>query len=225
VLTAALRDPSPHVRVAVVQAMGRVAEGAPEGVRVLARLLESKRREDRALLPKAAEALGALGAKAEPAFAALIALMADTDGRPRSAAIRALGALVPHSLDELRRILREDRGRARPGAAEACAAAGPAAKKAVPELAAVLGEGGIHDVRNNVYGVALSAIGKPSVRALKKLLSHKNEAVRATAAYALGRIGKDAKSALGSLRRRARDSSRIVSRAAKKAIEQIKGAN
>lgn len=104
---------------------------------------------------------------------------------------------------------------------KALGAIGADAEEAIDDLVALM-----TDKQGLVWwteaGGALAGIGKPAVKALKKLLKEKDTNVRREAAAAFGRMGIEAKPALSTLKRMARsDSDMGVRHAAERAVDLI----
>jgi HEAT repeat protein len=143
----------------------------------------------------AAERLGTLGEKAQTAAAALVKCVSDTDESVREA--------VTSTLEEL----------------------GPPAKEQLGELTSL--------VKANSADVAywaatlvgrLKEAGSAATDSLARCLNETQEmAVRERAAWALGEIGPQAKSAVEALKKAAADGGPRLARLAKQALEQITG--
>ncbi|MEZ6007465.1 MAG: HEAT repeat domain-containing protein [Planctomycetota bacterium] len=104
---------------------------------------------------------------------------------------------------------------------KALGAIGADAEEAIDDLVALM-----TDKQGLVWwteaGGALAGIGKPAVKALKKLLKDKDTNVRREAAAAFGRMGVEAKPALSTLKRMARsDSDMGVRHSAERAVDLI----
>ena len=146
----------------------------------------------------AAKALGELGSAASAGIPLLEDAARSSDVGVRQAAVDALGALRPQAALPLYvAALQEDSLHARMWAAGGLGRMGPAAKDAVPALAAVLSlNRGGRDYGPRVEAlVALTRIGKEAgaaVPALVEALSDRDPTLRRDAASLLGRIGKPA---------------------------------
>ena len=117
--------------------------------------------------------------------------------------------------------LKSEKVAERAAAARILGELGPAAKEAVPDLQAALGDAD-KDVRR-CAARSLGDIGKaskPAVAALGKTLKDQDAPVRQAAAYALGRIGDPA--AKRYLEAAKKDTNEGVKRAAKDALKAIK---
>ncbi len=209
-----------EARRAAIQALGSLGDVEGKAVEALGRLANRRAKEDRAARIEVLRALARLGPKAEPALSALRLALSTTDPDVRAAAVEALAAVgkpaVPHLLRAMRDV---DTAYVR-AAIEALGKMGPDAKKAVPKLAEALPAAA--RVRDWRPARALAGIGKPSVRALIALCKEGRTATKVQAAWALGRIGKDAKSAVSTLRRLVKDDDPQVRVTAQKALENIR---
>jgi HEAT repeat protein len=117
--------------------------------------------------------------------------------------------------------LKSEKVAERAAAARILGELGPAAKEAVPDLQAALGDAD-KDVRH-AAARSLGDIGKaskPAVKALAKTLKDPDASVRQASAYALGRIGDP--SAKPYLDAAKKDTNEGVKRAAKDALKALK---
>lgn len=124
-------------------------------------------------------------------------------------------------VQELMVTLKSEKVAERAAAARILGELGPAAKEAVPDLQAALGDAD-KDVRR-CAARALGDIGrasKPAVAALGKTLKDGDAQVRQAAAYALGRIGDPG--AKPFLEAAKKDTNEGVKRAAKDALKALK---
>jgi HEAT repeat protein len=123
-------------------------------------------------------------------------------------------------VQELVVTLKSERVAERAAAARILGELGPAAKDAVPDLQAALGDPD-KEVRRNAAR-SLGDIGKaskPAVAALGKALKDQDPQVRQAAAYALGRIGDPAAKPL--LEAAKKDTNEDVKHAAQKALKAL----
>jgi len=147
----------------------------------------------------AAEALMAMGEKAEKAAPALIELLMDKI--LRFAAQRALTAMGEKAVPALIEALKDEVKNVRYGATVALAEMGEKAEKAVPALIEAL-----KDEVENVRFAAAQALGRigekaeKAVPALIEALKDEVKMVRSSAARALGMIGEKAEKALPHLK-------------------------
>ena len=189
-VNAAAEGPTPFV-VARATALPSAAD--------LAALQQDLRQGDSARQQAAAKALGELG----PAAAAGIPLLEEAARSPdvplRQAAVDALRTLKPQAALPLYvAALQEDSLHVRMWAADGLGRMGPAAKEAVPALAAVLSlDRGGRDYGPRVEALAaLTRIGqrgrRGGARPRRCVLSDRDPTVRRDAASLLGRIGKPA---------------------------------
>jgi HEAT repeat protein len=100
----------------------------------------------------------------------------------------------------IERLEKDKDGQVRLAVLDTLAALGPDAVRAVPALVHSLetdfgGQGSEASHQDYRSALALAAIGQPAVEGLRGLLKAKKESVRAEAAMALGRIGRDAEQA------------------------------
>lgn len=197
---------SPTVRL-------RVTALPPTGV--LDRLTAELRSGEAARRQKAAKDIGEIGPTAAAAIPALVAQGADDSADVRVASAMALGRLgAPEKgVPILVELLRRDGLHERMAAAFALARMGPAAKDAVPALAAVLetNRGGRdYGARVEALGaiVAIGGAAEAAVPALIGALDDGDAWIRQHAAAALGRIGAKAAAAAPRLRRLVKEEQR-----------------
>jgi len=192
VLVRALKSDEEHVRseaVAALAATGKVA------LPLLIKLVKNEA-QDGGSAWQAAAALQAIGPRAHPAIAALVAALKSNNENVVVHAAGALGAIGPAAkaaVPNLQKLLDSQSALIRTHAASALGDLGPAAVDAVEDLAGLLEE---HDegVRREA-AEALGKIGpaaKAAVPALLGALEDDAGSVTVHAAWALSRIGPEA---------------------------------
>jgi internalin A len=174
--------------------------------------LKDNREEDGKRSALAAEKLGKMGSKAEPAIADLIVALADerTTGMQKVAEVAAdaLVMIGRPAVAPLTKALRNNNGNIRWRAAKALGQLGPDAEPAIGELAEALNnkiKSGDMDFEDYMLSGsaadALANIGRPAVPALTKALQNEDHNVRHSAVDAINQIGPDAASAAADLER------------------------
>ncbi len=178
--------------------------------KLIAQLKDKGDRGERSVL--AAEALGRMGAEAEPAIGDLIEALADerrtSEGlMVADAAAGALAEIGRPAVAPLVEALHNDDADIRGRAAVALGRMGAEAEPAVAALAEALcslpatGESdALGSMAGSVAAWALARIGRPAVPALAKALHHGSEDVRLRALVALGEIGAEAAAAAPDLK-------------------------
>ena len=186
-LTEALQDENPPVRIAAARALGSI------GPKAIGSLTAALTNDSAGVRAAAAEALGLIGQAARVARSSLLDAWEDND---LGVAIRATVAMARIGPDRenfittLKLALDEDNHRMRVGAATGLFMLGPIARSAVPNLIDAL-EDDSTDVRMTACD-ALGAIGSPAWRAapgLIELIEDDTGRVRVAAALALGKVG------------------------------------
>jgi HEAT repeat protein len=208
-LRAALHDPDPFVRVYAAEAVARID---PDDRGAVALLAEALREQDGAVGNAAAGALAGLGPRALAAAPALrLALRQGPATEVRSAAALALGEVVPEAAPRgeeteetvaaLARALREDRSAdVYYWAARALLKFGPAARAALPALAAALRDRG-RPAAQDVAVDVLSRVGPEAVPVLGEALLDPQCGPRRQVAEYLGDMGPAARAAVPALAR------------------------
>jgi HEAT repeat protein len=241
-LVEALEDESTAVRNASLKALTE-AQLAPSIVPALIKSLASSNPEIRF---RTAEILGRLGAAAEPAIPALIAMLAeplegnkDKDGAPMAVdwdpvcgaaiALGQIGAGKPAVASLTAMLSSKDAERAS-SAAAGLARMGPAAVKALPALITAYERvlrSDQHVIGQGALALALGAIGPRSPAAIEVLtiltraLDSKDQWVRINAVEALGNFGPDAKAVTARLREFEQSPVRELRDAARKSLALI----
>jgi HEAT repeat protein len=221
-VTAALRSSDPDSRAAAAIALGRIGDPSDD---VLVELISVMRDPDRSAARCAVDALGALGKRSPRLGIELTSYLADPKADPFVCghvvhAIAATGA-ARVAVPALTTVL-EDFPNTPPSVAYAlCALDAPVAPRALERLMAVAGE----DVPGQDLLVLLRLLGPKAAAAaplVVRALQSEDEAVRTSAAVALGAFGPDAKDALPALEAVAEDEAPMVALAARRAIEAIR---
>ena len=216
-----LNDPKKAVRVDAVEAIGAMGPDAKAAVPPL--LLALKRDESEEVRAAAAEALGKIGPAAEPAARGLAAVLKeDKSELVRGQAVLALGKIGKASVPYLIELLDDPDAEVRRDAAEAVEVVGPDARDAVKPLIPLLKDanGGVRIAAFGALGkigpdaadalprlaeflrdppyrneaaAAMIGLGKASVPTFAAGVGDKDLALRRLSAFALGRIGPDAR--------------------------------
>jgi Protein kinase domain/HEAT repeats len=198
---------------------------APPVSPVVQGLVQSLASPDAATRWRAAEALGSLGAEAQPGVAALTGILRDRspDVRWRAAeALGKIGADAASVVPSVAAVLDDTDDLVRGEAAKALGRFGPGAGPAVPALSAGLRHQDVAFRRE--VAKALAKIGpaaQGAVPALTAALSDKDKFVRMECARALGNIGPPARSAVTALTSASRDSELLVARQALEALKKL----
>ncbi len=188
-------------------------------------LVHSLAAPDAATRWRAAEALGNLGAEAQPAVPALTGVLRDRspDVRWRAAeALGKIGADAVSSVPSVAALLDDTDDLVRGEAAKALGRFGSAAGPAVPALSSGLRHPEVAFRRE--VAKALAKIGpaaQGAVPALTAALADKDKFVRMECARALGNIGPPARSAVTALTSASRDSELLVARQAQEALKKV----
>lgn len=165
------------------------ASGAPAAEAVPS-LVTTLRDQDKEVRQTAALALEMIGAKPEISVPALIKALQDDDAEMRSYASDALGAFGSRALPQLLLALKDSaHPQVRLGAARALGRTKVGSLGVLRGLATALGHDEDARVRSLV-ALALDAFGRKAVPFLEDALRDVDGEVRASAAYALGRIRK-----------------------------------
>ena len=206
-LVAALADPSPFLRVAIADVLGRIQNS--RAVPALIALMEDADKEVR---KAAASALGNIGDI--QALVPLVKMLDDQEDSVRTAAIIALSRLGKPAIPFLLPLLSHSRHDIRSGSAAALGTLG--AKEAVPQIAVLLTDK--EETVRESAAHALGTIGVPALSALSGALRNANVSVRLAAVTGLGLIGEPA---LEPLLAAARDSDPDVNSMARMLLAQI----
>jgi serine/threonine-protein kinase len=174
---------------------------------------------------KSAEALGNLGAEAEPAIEALVAGLKDDRDVVRWRTAEALGKIgTAAAVAPLLTALGDRDALVRTEAAKALGSIGPSARAAVPTLGQALSDPDVYCRRQAAKAlVAMGRESAPAVEALAKGLKDKDKFVRLESAKALGRVGPAAREAVPALTAATRDEEPLVARAATEALKRVAG--
>jgi len=212
VLTLALEDKRPAVRTLSAFVLARINPGDNRALQVLIRAVESNHPDDHTLT--AIEALGHLGAFAEPAIDSLVAALVSKNagfGEQVALCLGQIGLPKPKVLSALATALERDEESVQVSAADAIGSFGQRARTAVPALVQLLRaprprKSGIDfpDPRLNAVH-ALSRMGRaaaPAVETLIDLLRDPEPEIAVSAIEALAALGpRDARNALPHLLR------------------------
>jgi HEAT repeat protein len=203
-LVAALRDENALVGVAAAVALRKLK---PEDDTVVPALIEAVRNPAYHRIREAAlGALGAFGARAEPAVPLLIEVLQERNtGReaPHMLATLALAEIGPTAYPAVFQALTHEKTRIRLGAVETLREMGPAAKPAVAALTERLQDPDLGVRLEAAYAIwKIDGKAEPGLPILIKALEpgeQGNDLYRTKAVYVLGEIGPEAKVALASL--------------------------
>jgi HEAT repeat protein len=216
-LTELLHDKNLSVRTSAAQALEVFGPDAKSAVPALAELLG-----DSTASFVAAYALGSIGPEARYAIPKLIALLQENNDS-RSAYASALGHIGPEAkaaVPEIIKLLHEKDISVHYAAIAALGGIGPGAKDAIPDLIVFLPHLDTK-FKRNFAAEALIKIGPPAILPLTKELKNKNPICRYYAAYALGQIGPDAKTAIPALTELLNDEDLQVRSSAAQALTKI----
>jgi HEAT repeat protein len=202
-LTRALEDKDPCVRDRAATILYYFGRG-PEAEAEVARLIKALKDKDALERFEAARSLGFHRPASKAALPALTAALKDADANVRREAAVTLGYLGPEgkaAIPVLLQVLKEepDAGHFHySDAAVALGVIGPGAKAAVPALVRLLREEKFDHIRDAVaYGLGrIGPEARAAVPALRKALHDSEWKVRVTAAIALWRVQRDAKTSL-----------------------------
>jgi HEAT repeat protein len=225
-LVAIIGDSDQEVRAKAIEALSsidRSADAARPALEVIAKfapLTDANTKEAMTAfnaLPEGQRArsfefLATLGETGSPY---LLAGFRDNNREVRAAAARAM------PVQELVKLLQHKDVALRTESAKTLTARGPDAKEAVAPLATAM-QDKFPAVRT-AASQALAAIGKPAVPDLIRLLKSGDTNVRSRSAWALGKIGPDAKEAIPALTQAAKDPEASVWTEAREAIIKIQG--
>ncbi len=213
--------PAPPTPVAATPEPPRPPSVSP----VVQGLVQSLGASDGATRWRAAEALGTLGAEAQPAVPALTGALHDrsADVRWRAAeALGKIGAEAASAVPSLATLLRDSDELVRGEAAKALGRLGPASESAVPALAEALKHSQVALRREAAKAlVRIGPRAREAVPALTAALTDKDKFVRMESARALGSVGEGARPALPALQKAARDPEMLVSRQAREALRKL----
>lgn len=196
-LEAKMTSDDEFLRTIAAWAANRVKPGDKEIQSQTAALMcNSLKSENQGVRLAAARALGDLGLEGDLAQEALECALSDDEFSVRDHAIDAVLILGDKAVEPATKALQ--RKEARAGAARLLGRIGPGAKKAVPALIQALQDEDRREVRLDIL-YAMGAIGPvpaSSVPTLTSDLGKDDVHVQIGATYALGKVGKEAKSAL-----------------------------
>jgi len=220
-LMIALKDKDQDVRLAAVRSVGLIGPAAKKASRMLGDALRDSNAE---LRHRAAEALGNVGpAAANGVYGLVRAIGDDSDKELQRLAIEALGKIGPETalvMKALTEQLASFTYELREAAIVALGNIGPEAQRATPELLNLLVVEQRDELRKKAADT-LVALGEPAVRPITKALKDKRTDLRWYACEILGRIGPDAKSAVGGLRGALGDDQEVVRIAAAGALGKL----
>lgn len=173
---------------------------------------------------RALRAFREMGSAASPAIPALTKLLHNEQTAPEAAA--ALVSIGPKSIDVLTKALAAKSPEVRLRAAYALGELEADAQSAVPALLALVQNSDESDIVRTHAIWALGRIGKEPalvVPVLISLLKSPNDALRKSAAFAVGGFRQDAKNAIHSLESLLDDKDRLVRHWAAQSLKQIQG--
>jgi len=224
--TQLLQSVDPKVIPEIIEALGTL------GPAFVPRI--ANRLQDKELRLYAAQVLGRMGTQAAAAVPALVEALEQTqnDGEFRREvqfALGKIGAPSAAATPELIKSLSDHDERVRNSALFALGRIGPAAKQAVPALEKMSHSNDRFEAFGSIWtwlqiDGGNQALVERAVSILAKSLTADNELERVEAANALGRIGKDAHSALEPLKQAKQDPSSAVREAAAAAVRAIETA-
>ncbi|HMF17886.1 MAG TPA: HEAT repeat domain-containing protein [Gemmataceae bacterium] len=197
---ASLKDARAGLRAAAAQAIGMIGPDAKDADPPLGKALADPSADVRI---SAAQALWNIKSKSAKDLTPIAVIcLQDKDSGVRSRAAAALGSFKAGDnevLDALQNALGDSSGKVRVQAAYALGNIGLAAKKALPKLVEAL-----HDSEVKVRLIAAQALWvldkqTQGVGVLAEALKNPDAEIRINAAMSLGRIGKEAKSAVPAL--------------------------
>jgi HEAT repeat protein len=213
---AGLRDESKEVRMAAAKILAGLGNSVTAKHDALAQMMVFLKSGDRDLMAVAVDTLRRLGPIPETEVPDLLEYLASEILEARRYAVWALeqtpsatatAALIDRLADQDSEV--------RTGAAQALGAIGPPASEAVPALSNLIpSEAAVREAA----GQALVKIGAPAIPALRNLLAHANEAVRAEAVTSLGEMGAPAGTAIPEIAALLKDSSPQVRATAARAL-------
>jgi HEAT repeat protein len=179
----------PHVRVAVLQALGKFGPEAASAAAVLVELVQER---DDDIRTAAAEALRLIGPLDASLLPHLVAGLKSPDNQVRVHAAEVIGIIGPgadEAVPALVQALRDENARVRVQVARALGALGEASITALPGLCGALRDKDFEVAAGAAH--ALGAIGPAASGSLATLLKasrHTNPGVRESVAWALRRI-------------------------------------
>jgi HEAT repeat protein len=215
-----LEDVDDGVQAEALRALGAFATHSDTALQTVVEWIDKTDAKRERLRILAVEAIGPLGARGKPAIGALVRCLREPTEKQalREAAIAGLAALGMLAFDDLVIALKSSAEPVRGGAAQAIGRIGPEAKKAVDPLIEVVKA----RTESSWYAArALTAIGKPALRELMKLLDGPDTWIQQIAVTALGEMGPEAKPALKRIRQLTRAGDPALAEAATRAVAQI----
>lgn len=220
---AKLKSPDADVRAAAAEFVGSHGAAAAEAVPALVAMLDASEPKLQTL---AAQTLGRLGPDAKPALDALAGLLSAPDAGVREAAVTAIGGLRlepeaarPH----LGRALHDDSADVRRAAARAVQRFGPRGAVFIPDLIRLAEtKDGAATAERLLSRLERRGPDSGSIPELVTMLDHKQDAVRLLAIKFLRLAGRNAKDALPSLERLAKDPNAEIRKQAEAACKHIK---
>lgn len=182
-----LAQNSASIRSHVASSLGDIGPGAAGAVGALVKALEDR---DESVRRESAEALGKIGPAAKAAVPALLTALGDDKNSVTMHAAWALGRIGSEAVPQLIETLAD--ARRHYAVVVILGDIGPAAEPAVGALLALLAEPGLEQELGREILLALAHIGPgahEAVPALLKILEDDQSKLRASAAWALARIG------------------------------------
>ncbi len=216
--TAEAKEATPAYRIAVVQTLGRMGDGAAEGVPFLRRLLDEPASGTGSLRPDVLVALGAIGRAAEPALESVEALLSSDDESLRRSALFAYGKIEKNAeklVPLYREALKDASPEVRLPAIEGLGRLGEGGEPAAEDLVGLLDS----ETDQRASLEALREIEPRDVGLCLRMLEHESPGVRLLACDRLGRLR--AEEAIPALRKALRDEYRFVRRRAREALERM----
>lgn len=213
-------DPQPRVREQVADHLG-VSLPSDERVMALRRMLDDPDAKVRAA---AAITLGTIRPESVAALPRLVELLADADAGCRVQAARAVWRLDQKKHREvvpvLQQALMDGNPIIRDNAVHVLHELGTDASEAFPEIAACA-TSDPHMIVRAAALETLGAFGRPAIPILVKALGEPSPFPRRGTAYALGKVGPDAKETVPALRALLSDSSEDVRERVREALRCI----
>jgi HEAT repeat protein len=182
-----LAEGSASIRTHVASSLGDIGPGAADAVGALAQALEDR---DEGVRRESAEALGKIGHAAKSAVPTLLNALGDEKASVTMHAAWALGRIGGEAVPQLIETLKD--ARRQYAVVVILGDIGPAAEPAVAQLAALLSEPKLGPDLGREILLALAHIGpaaREAVPALLKILDDEESQLRASAAWALAKIG------------------------------------
>jgi HEAT repeat protein len=193
-LVEALRDNEPRVRARVALALGQMGPAAHEAISPLGELLKDPDPRARA---GAARALGSIGVEAQATIPMLVQLLKDTEPPVRGVTAIALGLMGPAARGAAPALSAVEAADPDAGVRAAAASALEAIEPPFPVLVDALTA---PDANRRLWAVSVLTEKGPQAKAavpnlIAVLKQDETVIVRAGAAYALGKMGAEARSA------------------------------